>query len=139
MTDSGGPSNRPGLLRPVHVLVVDDSPEIREILAEVLQESGARVTAAGTAREALALLEQERPDVLVSDLEMPGHDGLWLIEQVRKLPAERGGSTPAACLTGLTEPEDVARVLRAGFQYHVPKPIRTEQVLGIVAILALKA
>jgi CheY-like chemotaxis protein len=70
---------------------------------------------------------------------MPKHDGLWLIEQVRKLPPERGGSTPAGCLTGLTGPEDVARVLRAGFQYHVPKPIRPERLRGVVAILALKS
>lgn len=76
--------------------------------------------------------------VLISDFEMPGHDGLWLIEQVRRLPPERGGATPAACLTGLTGPEDRARVLRAGFQYHVPKPIRPERLLGIVTILALK-
>lgn len=133
-----GPLNRYGALGPVHVLVVEDAPEVREMLVETLQESGARVTEAKTADEALVLLEQERPDVLLSDFDMPGHDGLWLIEQVRKLPPERGGATPAACLTGLTGPEDVARVLRAGFQYHVPKPIRTERLRGIVTILALK-
>lgn len=135
--DAGHPRG-PGVLGSRHVLVVDDSPELREMLVEILESSGARVTEATTAQQALALLEQERPDVLVSDLQMPGHDGLWLIEQVRRLPPERGGATPAACVTGRTGPETRARVLRAGFQYHVPKPVSPERLLGIVTILALK-
>ena len=126
------------MLGSVHVLAVDDSPDVLDLVVEILQRSGARVTAAGSAEQALVLLEQERPDVLVSDFEMPGRDGLWLIEQVRRLPSARGGATPAACLTGLTGPEDRARILRAGFQYHVPKPVRSERLLGIVALLALK-
>lgn len=126
------------MLGAVHVLAVDDTPDILELVEEILRGGGARVTTADTAERALALLEQERPNVLISDFEMPVHDGLWLIEQVRRLPPERGGATPAACLTGHTAPEDRARVLRAGFQYHVPKPIRPEQLLGIVTILALK-
>ena len=125
-------------LTSVHVLVVDDSPEILETLVERLETSGARVSAVGTAQEALALVQQQRPDVLLSDFEMPEHDGLWLIDQVRKLPPEHGGSTPAACLTALTGPEDVARALRAGFQYHVSKPVDLDRLWGIVAILALK-
>jgi CheY-like chemotaxis protein len=70
---------------------------------------------------------------------MPEKDGYWLISQVRALPAELGGSTPAACLTGRIEAEDRARVLRAGFQYHIPKPVDVRKMLGIVALLALKA
>jgi CheY-like chemotaxis protein len=135
---AGGRPKGPGLLGPIHVLVVDDAPDILDLVVEILRIGGARVTAASTAEQALALLEQERPDVLLSDLEMPGRDGLWLIEQVRRLPPARGGATPAACLTGLTGPEDRARVLRAGFQYHVPKPIRSGVLRGIVALLALK-
>jgi CheY-like chemotaxis protein len=136
----GGASNGSASvsLTAVHVLVVDDSPEVLETLVEMLETTGARVSAVGTAHEALALVQQLRPDVLLSDFEMPEHDGLWLIDQVRKLSPEHGGSTPAACLTALTGPEDVARVLRAGFQYHVSKPVDLDQLWGIVAILALK-
>jgi CheY-like chemotaxis protein len=123
----------------VRVLVVDDTPSLLEILTAVLQRSGAAVTATGNAEEALRLLEDLRPHVLLSDLEMPGKDGYWLIRAVRALPSEQGGSTPAACMTGRIEAENRARVLRAGFQYHIPKPVETRMLLGIVAILALKA
>jgi CheY-like chemotaxis protein len=122
----------------VHVLVVDDSSVIREVLTRMLQWHGATVTAVGTAERALDLLEQLRPDVLLSDLEMPKKDGYWLIGRIRALSPDRGGLTPAACLTGSTDPEDRARVLRAGFQYHIAKPVDMSRLLGIVAILALK-
>jgi CheY-like chemotaxis protein len=126
------------LLPAVHVLLVDDSPELREALIVVLEREGAVVTAAGTAEQALDLLQQLRPDVLLSDLEMPDKDGYWLIGQVRSLAPDRGGLTPAACLTGLTGPEDRARVLGAGFQYHIGKPVGLSRLLGVVGILALK-
>ncbi len=122
----------------IHVLVVDDSPEIREALSTILEGEGARVTAVGTAEDALDLLEQLRPDVLLSDLEMPRKDGYWLIRQVRALAPDRGGLTPAACLTGRTDPEDRARILGAGFQYHIAKPIDMSRLVGVVGILALK-
>jgi CheY-like chemotaxis protein len=97
------------------------------------------VTAAGSAEHALGLLEQLRPDVLLSDLEMPEKDGYWLITRVRALAPDRGGLTPAACLTGCNGPEDRARILRAGFQFHIAKPVDVSRLLGIVGILALKA
>jgi CheY-like chemotaxis protein len=122
----------------VHVLVVDDSPELREAVTDVLEREGAVVTAAGTAERALDFLQRLRPDVLLSDLEMPDKDGYWLIAQVRALAPDRGGLTPAACLTGNIGPEDRARVLRAGFQYHIAKPFGITRLLGVVGILALK-
>jgi len=125
-------------LPPIHVLVVDDSSAIREVLTQILEWQGAKVTAVGTAEHALDLLEQLRPDVLLSDLEMSEKDGYWLIGRVRALAADRGGLTPAACLTGCTGPEDRARVLKAGFQYHIAKPVDMSRLLGIVGILALK-
>jgi CheY-like chemotaxis protein len=120
------------------VLLVDDSPDIREVLTLTLELRGATVTAVSTAEVALDLLEQLRPDVLLSDLEMPDKDGYWLINRVRALAPDRGGLTPAACLTGCAAPEDRARILRAGFQYHISKPVDVSRLLGIVGILALK-
>jgi len=125
-------------LSTVRVLVVDDVDEIREVLVEILERHGAMVLTAGTAEEALELLQEWRPDVLVSDLGIRGKDGYWLIAQVRALPVERGGETPAAALTTLSGPEDRARVLRAGFQYHLSKPVDLRILAGVVAILALK-
>ena len=69
---------------------------------------------------------------------MPNQDGYWLIGRVRALAPERGGLTPAACLTGRGDPEDRARVLGAGFQYHIVKPVDVSRLVGIVGILALK-
>ena len=123
-------------LSSVNVLVVDDDPLIRNLLTDTLEMYGATVTAVATAREALTTLEAWRPDVLLSDLQMPDKDGYWLIRQVRALAPERGGMTPAACLTGVVEPEDGAGLLRAGFQYHLPKPIPLVRLIGIVGSLA---
>jgi len=125
-------------LASVHVLVVDDSPDIREVLTQALELRGATVTAVGTAEVALDLLGQLRPDVLLRDLEMPDQDGYWLIGRIRALAPGRGGLTPAACLTGRVDPEDRARVLGAGFQYHITKPVDVSRLVGIVGVLALK-
>jgi CheY-like chemotaxis protein len=122
----------------VRVLVVDDAPYVRDVVVDILTKDGAKVTAVGSAEEALAALQWERPDVLLSDLAMPGRGGYWLIGQVRSLPPERGGVTPAAALTAYTGPEHRASVLRAGFQLHVEKPVGLEALVGAVAILALK-
>jgi CheY-like chemotaxis protein len=122
----------------MRVLVVDDCKLVRATVTVMLEHYGAAVTAVGSADEALEALERERPDVLVSDLAMPGKGGYWLISQVRALPPERGGSTPAAALTGFTGAEHRASILRAGFQYHVEKPVTLQHLAGVVALLALK-
>ena len=125
-------------LASVHVLVVDDDASSRELVTTALEICGATVMAVETAQEAVATLKAWRPDVLLSDLQMPDKDGYWLIAEVRALAPERGGMTPAACLTGLIEPEARAQVLRAGFQFHIAKPVDLDKLLGIVRILALK-
>jgi CheY-like chemotaxis protein len=122
----------------VRVLVVDDARNVREVVTDILTQDGAKVTAVDSAEEALAALQRERPDVLLSDLAMPGKGGYWLIGQVRALPPERGGVTPAAALTAYTGPEHRASVLRAGFQLHVEKPISLDALVGVVATLAPK-
>jgi CheY-like chemotaxis protein len=120
----------------VRVLIVDDAPYVREVVVAILTQDGAKVTAVGSAEEALAALQSERPDVLLSDLAMPGRGGYWLFGKVRALPPERGGFTPAAALTAYTGPEHRASVLRAGFQLHVEKPIALEALISVVATLA---
>jgi CheY-like chemotaxis protein len=122
----------------VRVLVVDDTSYVLQAVTAILEQEGALVTAVGSAEEALAILQEERPDVLLSDLAMPGRGGYWLIGQVRALPPERGGATPAAALTAFSGPEHRASVLRAGFQYHIEKPVGIRELVGVVAILALK-
>src|SRR5207245_5114978 len=122
----------------VRVLVVDDMRSVRQVVTDILECAGATVTAVDSAEDALEVLQLERPNVLLSDLSMPeGKDGYWLIGQVRALPPARGGTTPAAALTGYTGPEHRASVLRAGLQYHVAKPVALARVIGEVAILAL--
>ncbi len=123
----------------VRVLLVDNCKYVRAMVVAMLEDYGATVTAVGTADEALETLERERPEVLVSALAMPDKGGYWLIGKVRALPPERGGSTPAAALTGFTGPEHRASILRAGFQYHIEKPVTPDNLSGIVALLALKA
>jgi CheY-like chemotaxis protein len=125
-------------LMAVRVLVVDDNAQVRALLTTLLEEHGASVTGVGSAAEALRVLPQERPDVLLTDLSMPEEDGLHLIRQVRALPPERGGRTPAALVTGLAAAQDRAAVLRAGFQFCLAKPVNTAELVAAVAILATK-
>jgi len=117
---------------------VDDDDDMRYVTRATLQSHGAVVIESASAREAFQVLRQERPDVLVSDLSMPGEDGYWLIKAVRALAIAHGGGTPAAAVTGHVTAEDRASVLRAGFQFHVAKPVDPSRLVGVVAILALE-
>ena len=89
-----------------------------------------------SAAAALAAIEQEAFDVLISDIGMPHEDGYSLIAKVRALGKERGGEIPAAALTAYAAEEDRIRVLQAGFQIHVPKPISPAELVAIVASLS---
>ena len=84
-------------------------------------------------------LEQHKPDVLISDLGMPDEDGYSLISKIRALPSERGGQIPAAALTAYARAEDRMRVLRSGFQFHLPKPVDSAELVTVVASLAGRA
>jgi signal transduction histidine kinase len=130
-----GPPDSPSLVG-VRVLVVDDDPAAVELVQEVLTQTGGEVRGAGTADEALRVLEQWRPDVLVSDIEMPGQDGYTLIRKIRALAPERGGMTRAVALTAFGRPEDRIRSLMAGFNIHVSKPVDPSELTAIVASLA---
>jgi PAS domain S-box-containing protein len=118
------------------LLVVDDQPDLLELFAEILAGAGAEVRTCTAAQEALGLVGGWRPDVLVSDIAMPGEDGYWLIAQVRALPREAGGATPAVALTAYVRLEDRLQVLSAGFQSYVPKPVEPAELVAVAARLA---
>ncbi len=127
------------LLRGLRILVVEDEDDTRELLVTALEQCGAEVAAVASVAAALAQLDEQVPDVLVSDLAMPEEDGYSLIRQVRARPSERGGQVPAAALTAYARAEDRVRALAAGFQMHVPKPIDPSALVRMVANLAAKA
>jgi PAS domain S-box-containing protein len=126
----------PEKLDGLKILVVDDEANTRELLNVVLSRCGAIVTTAGTVTEALGLMEHSRPDVLISDIGMPGADGYELIRQIRMLAPEQGGKVPAVALTAYARTEDRLRVLRSGYQMHIPKPVELTELVAIVANLA---
>jgi PAS domain S-box-containing protein len=135
---TAGGGTAPGrlpVLTGLRVLVADDEADTRALLRVMLEQCGAEVMTAASAAEALRLFEQSRPDVLVSDIGMPEEDGYALIAGVRALEAESGGRVPAIALTAYARAEDRVRVLRAGFQVHVPKPIEPDELLAVVASL----
>ena len=115
------------------ILVVDDDVDTRELIEWVLKRVGAEVTSVGSAREALEVLEREKPHVLVSDIAMPEEDGYELLKKIRALPPERGGRIPAIALTAHSLVQDRLQSLRAGFQSHVPKPVVPEELVEVVA------
>ncbi|WP_168060369.1 PAS domain-containing hybrid sensor histidine kinase/response regulator [Candidatus Manganitrophus noduliformans] len=122
------------MLEGVEVLLVDDEADARELLTLILQRSGARVITVSSTREAIDRLKRKKPDLLVSDIEMPGEDGYSLIRKVRAREAERGErSVPAVALTAYAGRADRRRALMAGFQKHVPKPV---DPAGLVAVVA---
>lgn len=123
----------------LRVLVVDDEEDTRDLIRAVLQEWGSEVITSHSAAEALVCLENCQPDVLISDLGMPEEDGYSLISRIRSLPADQGGEIPAAALTAYARAEDRMRVLRAGFQFHLPKPVDSAELVTVVASLAGRA
>lgn len=123
----------------VRVLVVDDQLDARALIKRVLEDCAAEVFTAGTADEALALLEMHKPDVLISDIGMPDTDGFELLRKVRALAADRGGRIPAIALTAFARSEDQTRVLRAGFLAHFSKPVDASELAAAVASVAGRA
>jgi PAS domain S-box-containing protein len=122
----------------LNLLIVDDEPDALELFRRMLSESGAAVTCASSADEAMDRIKRERPNVLVSDIGMPGHDGYWLIERVRRLEQDAGAKEqmPAVALTAFAGPQDRLRAIQAGFQVHLPKPVQGEDLVRVVASAA---
>ena len=141
ITEAGAPGSAnspasPPALNNLRVLVVDNESDAREILNITLTQCGARVMTATSTREALEILEEWEPDVLVSDIGMPGEDGYSLISKVRALGPERGGNVPAVAVTGYAGSEERMRLLSAGYQVHVTKPVEMEELIIAIADVA---
>jgi CheY-like chemotaxis protein/anti-sigma regulatory factor (Ser/Thr protein kinase) len=122
-------------LEGVRVLVVDDGDEAREMVAAILEKRGAAVTALPSAQEALAALAEQKPDVLLLDLDLADAGGDSLIRKIRSLPAAEGGATPAVALAAFAA-TDRTRALLAGFQLQLAKPVRPAELVASVASLA---
>jgi PAS domain S-box-containing protein len=145
--DSSGDRVHPGAreLLPPHditdrldglrILVVDDEPDTRDLLKQGLEYCGATVSLAGSASEALTALDNEVPDILISDIGMPGVDGYDLIKKIRMLQTERGRHVPAIALTAYTRVEDRLHALRAGYDMHVPKPVELTELCAVATSL----
>ncbi|HEX7174822.1 MAG TPA: PAS domain S-box protein [Pyrinomonadaceae bacterium] len=129
----------PERLDGLKVLVVDDELDARELLRVGIGHCGAEVRTASSVQEALEAIENERPDLLISDIGMPGEDGYELIRRVRELPAENGGRVPAIALTAYARTEDRLQALRAGYQMHVPKPVEMAELMAVAASLVGRA
>jgi signal transduction histidine kinase len=121
-------------LEGVHVLVVDNEPDARGLVSAILETAGADVTAVECAGEAFDAIRRQRPDVLVSDIGMPGEDGYSLIKRVRQLTP--GAPLPAAALTAYASASDRAQALLVGYQAHITKPFEPMELIAIVAGLA---
>ena len=129
-------------LNGVRVLVVDDEEIARELVVMILAQAGAETLTAASVSEAMTILAtippEQYPDILISDLSMPDEDGYSLIRQLRQLAPERGGRLPAIALTAFGRTEDRVRVLGAGFQTHVTKPVEAEELVTVIASLVAR-
>jgi len=126
----------PPALAGLRVLVLEDEPDARELVERVLQERGAATLAFASALEALDACTAQAPDVIVSDIGLPGIDGYEFIRRLRTSEGQRGRNTPAAALTAFARSEDRRRALLAGFQTHVAKPVDPLELVVVVAALA---
>ncbi|HKE59767.1 MAG TPA: ATP-binding protein [Pyrinomonadaceae bacterium] len=122
----------------LRVLVVDDEVDSREVLTLMLNQFGAAVRTTASSQDAFNVVTEWKPDVLLSDLGMPGEDGYQLIARIRALPPGQGRDTPAAAVTAHVRAEDRRRAISAGYQIHIPKPVDPLTLVTAVAALGKK-
>jgi CheY-like chemotaxis protein len=127
---------RIGPLAGVHVLVVDDDADARELMKLVLLSDGAGVTTCESAWEALQVVHRSVPSVLVSDIVMPRENAFWLIKEIRKLPPARGGTLPALAVTAYSPLFGGQQALAAGFDAFLERPVDRWELCRVVAMLA---
>src|SRR6187397_690871 len=129
-------SEPPRALGGIRILLVDDDDDTRDIIERVLVRRGAEVVAEASAPAALLRFAEEKFDVLLVDIMMPGMDGYEFIRKIRALPADQGGNVPAATLTARVVTDDRMESVLAGFQGHVKKPVDAQELTHVVATLA---
>jgi len=120
----------------IDVLVVEDQPDMRQLIRVAIEQAGGTVRDAGSMAEAVALFDARTPDLVVSDIGMPGGDGYELIRHLRNRPVRVGGAVPAIALTAYARSEDRTRSLLAGYQLHVAKPVEPIELLAAISSLA---
>jgi CheY-like chemotaxis protein len=125
----------PRSLEGVRILLVEDDDDIRDLLRIALESRGGVLTAVDGTRAAIAALALQTPDIVISDITMPGEDGHALMRKVRSLPLARGGRIPAIALTALDSREARVASRDAGFHYHLTKPVDARKLVEIVADL----
>lgn len=135
-SEPAGPQPASPSLDGIRVLIVDDDLVAVDLTREILMRAGAQVWGCAGGAEALPMLQRCRPDVLISDIEMPNQDGYSLIRRIRALEPGDGGKTPAVALSAYSRPEDRIRSLLAGFNLHVSKPVEPSELITVVASLA---
>jgi signal transduction histidine kinase/ActR/RegA family two-component response regulator len=117
----------------VRVLVVDDEPDANEVVQMLLASCGAEVRVAASTRQAFAILDHWRPQLIISDIGMPEEDGYVLIRRLRERSPDQGGTIPAIALTAYARVEDRVKILTAGFQMNVTKPVDPSELMAVVA------
>jgi PAS domain S-box-containing protein len=137
--DNAGPITDLQGLAGLHVLLVDDERDTLAMLRVILEQKEVKVTAATSASEALKALELSRPDVLVSDIGMPGQDGYELMRRIRKLDLASGGAIPAVALTAYARDDDRQRSKAAGYQVHLSKPVEPQELFRVLVQLTTKS
>ncbi|MEO6823566.1 MAG: response regulator [Nitrosospira sp.] len=120
----------------IKILVVDDEPDVLEIITLILMHFHAEVISVAKPDEGLKQVKMHRPDVIVSDISMPHMEGYQFMRALRKLPLHDGGQTPAIAVTALTRPGDRTRAFEAGFQCHLSKPV---DMHGLIATIVCAA
>lgn len=128
--------NTNATLRNLHILVVDDDKDIREMLRFILEQEGGRVVAAGSVVEALESYKNSAPSVVVADIGMPEQNGYALIATIRASDKELGRHTPAIALTAYTSPADEKAALTAGFQMYMSKPFEPAKIIEAIRDVA---
>ncbi|HSE98792.1 MAG TPA: ATP-binding protein, partial [Blastocatellia bacterium] len=129
----------PPMLDGLQVLVVEDESDARDMMRLLLEECGAKVKAVASVAEALEAMRAGKPDVVLSDIEMPGEDGYSFIRKVRALPPDQGGLIPAVALTAHARSDDRLKTLGAGYQAHVAKPVSVDELLVVIASVTGRA
>ena len=117
-------------------MVVDDNPDAMNLVKHLLEQCGVNVAGCASGEECLSRLPQWHPDVLVSDIGMPGMDGYSMMRILREFSREQGGETPAVALTAFARSEDRRRAMLAGFDMHVSKPVEPGELVAVVARMA---